>query len=70
VLSTFPQNPRSWVSRDKNYVGAVLESLQNKPIKGQRLLDIYFNNLLHVVCVERCPSATLARVLVRSTTTS
>ncbi len=45
VLSTFPQNPRSGGSRDKNYVGAVLESLQNKSIKDQRLLDIYVNNL-------------------------
>jgi hypothetical protein len=44
VLGLFPQNSRSWFSRDKNCVSSVIEALHNKQPKGQRLLDHFFNN--------------------------
>ena len=50
IFQLFPQNSRSWFSRDKNSVSSVIEGMQKQP-KGSRLLDFFFNNCQ--VCVPR-----------------
>ncbi len=50
--------------------GVAAEQADQGPATARHLLQQPAGPLLRVVCVERCPSAALARVLVRSTTTS
>jgi hypothetical protein len=50
--------------------GVAAEQADQGPATARHLRQQPAGPLLRVVCVERCPSATLARVLVRSTTTS